>query len=98
MLQELDKFEKLAALPSPQEALADKYSAFDPVSGDPTRDAATGAALEGKALDKARKDMDKQRKVGGLQSVNRPRMLPTAAVCVASGPRYCVMGGRYGNP
>ncbi|GAB4823051.1 hypothetical protein N2152v2_010097 [Parachlorella kessleri] len=61
--KELDKFEKLAALPSPQDALADKYSAFDPVSGDPTHEAATGAALEGKALDKARKDMEKQRKV-----------------------------------
>ena len=29
-LQDLDKFEKLAALPSMQEALADKYSKFDP--------------------------------------------------------------------
>lgn len=29
-LQELEKFEKLAALPSVQEALADKYSQWDP--------------------------------------------------------------------
>lgn len=60
--RDLEKFEKLAALPSPQDVLKEKYAAFDPVSGDPTQDA-SGAALEGKALDKARKEMEKARKV-----------------------------------
>ena len=36
---------------------------FDPASGEPTHDS-EGAALEGKALDKARKELEKQRKVG----------------------------------
>jgi hypothetical protein len=46
------------------EALADKYSQWDAVSGEPTHDR-EGAALEGKALDKARKEVEKQKKVGG---------------------------------
>ncbi|KAI8470955.1 MAG: hypothetical protein J3K34DRAFT_419036 [Monoraphidium minutum] len=49
-------------MPTPQEQLADKYSRFDPASGDPTH-AKDGAELEGKAADKARKDMDKARKL-----------------------------------
>lgn len=60
--RDLDKYEKLMALTSASESLADKYSKFDPESGDPTHDAA-GAVLEGKALDKARKDIEKARKV-----------------------------------
>lgn len=60
--KELEKFEKLAALPSIQEALADKFSTWDPASGDPTHDK-EGAALEGKAVDKAKKEVEKQRKV-----------------------------------
>lgn len=60
--KDVDKYEKLAALPEPQVQLADKYGGFDPVSGDPTHDK-DGVLLEGKAVDKARKDMDKVRKV-----------------------------------
>ncbi|KAI3425944.1 hypothetical protein D9Q98_007914 [Chlorella vulgaris] len=60
--KELDKFEKLAALPSVQEALADKYSQWDPEGGMPTHDK-QGAALAGKALDKALKEVEKQRKL-----------------------------------
>jgi len=60
--REIDKFEKLMALPSIPEALADKYSKFDEANGEPTHDAA-GGALEGKALEKARKDFDKAKKV-----------------------------------
>lgn len=60
--RDLDKFEKLAALPPPAEQLAEKYSRFDPGSGDPTHDAA-GAALEGKALDKGRKEVERLRRV-----------------------------------
>ncbi|PRW33977.1 Cysteinyl-tRNA synthetase isoform C [Chlorella sorokiniana] len=57
--KELDKFEKLAALPSIPEALADKYR-FD-AAGEPSHDK-EGAALEGKGLDKARKEVEKQKK------------------------------------
>eukprot|EP00887_Chlorella_sp_A99_P008002 scaffold12.g8002.t1 len=64
--KDLDKLQKLAALPTPQEALRDKYSAFDPTTGDPTRDK-DGAALEGKAADKAKKEMEKQRKASGAE-------------------------------
>ena len=46
-----------------QEALRDKYSQFDPASGEPTHDK-EGKPLEGKALDKARKELEKQHKVG----------------------------------
>ena len=60
--RDLDKFEKLAGLPSPQEVLKEKYSKFDEVSGEPTHDA-EGAVLEGKALDKAKKEFEKQKKV-----------------------------------
>ncbi|EFJ42921.1 hypothetical protein VOLCADRAFT_119246, partial [Volvox carteri f. nagariensis] len=45
-----------------QEALADKYSQFDPTSGEPTHDK-EGKLLEGKAKDKARKDFEKAVKV-----------------------------------
>jgi cysteinyl-tRNA synthetase len=60
--READKFEKLAALPPPAAALADKYGAFDPGSGDPTHDAG-GAPLEGKALEKGRKEAERLRRV-----------------------------------
>ena len=60
--RDLDKFEKIAALPSPQEVLKEKYSQFDGTTGEPTHDA-QGVALEGKALDKAKKDLEKQKKV-----------------------------------
>ena len=49
-------------MPSPQESLSDKYSKFDPTSGEPTHDK-DGVELEGKARDKARKDLEKARKV-----------------------------------
>jgi hypothetical protein len=62
LLQDLEKYEKLAALPSVQEALSEKYSIFDSSTGDPTHDAA-GVLLEGKAVDKAKKETEKQRKV-----------------------------------
>lgn len=60
--REVEKFEKLVALPSIPDALGDKYSRFDPATEEPTHDAA-GVALEGKALDKARKDFEKAKKV-----------------------------------
>jgi cysteinyl-tRNA synthetase len=60
--RELEKFEKLAAMPLPRVVLADKYSKFDPETGDPVADK-DGNALEGKALDKAKKDMEKAKKV-----------------------------------
>jgi len=60
--KELDKYSKLAALPSVREALADKYSKFDEATDEPTHDK-EGTALEGKALDKGRKDLEKVRKV-----------------------------------
>lgn len=62
--RDVDKFEKLAALPSPQEALKEKYSKFDKSTGEPTHDA-QGTLLEGKALDKAKKELEKQKKVRG---------------------------------
>lgn len=62
LTRDLEKFEKLAALPSIQESMKDKYSKFDQVSGDPTHDAA-GAPLQGKQLEKAKKDIEKARKV-----------------------------------
>ncbi|KAF8056247.1 CARS1 [Scenedesmus sp. PABB004] len=60
--KELDKLQKLAALPGEREALADRYSAFEPDSGEPTHDK-DGAPLEGKAREKGRKDLEKVRKV-----------------------------------
>lgn len=60
--RDVDKFEKLAALPPPEEALKEKYSAFDGATGEPTHDAA-GAALEGKSAEKAKKEVEKARKV-----------------------------------
>ncbi|WIA42642.1 hypothetical protein OEZ86_008612 [Tetradesmus obliquus] len=60
-VKELDKLQKLAALPSEREALADRYSVFDE-AGEPTHDK-DGTLLEGKAKDKARKDLEKARKV-----------------------------------
>jgi cysteinyl-tRNA synthetase len=60
--RDLEKFEKLAALPSPQEALKEKYSKFSEETGEPTHDA-EGAVLEGKALDKAKKEIEKQKKI-----------------------------------
>lgn len=59
---ELERFEKLAALPSLHETLADKYKGFDESTGVPTHDK-DGAVLEGKALSKANKDWEKQRAV-----------------------------------
>lgn len=50
------------ALPSVEQGLSDKYSRFDAQSGDPTHDK-DGAELEGKAKDKARKDVEKARKI-----------------------------------
>ena len=61
-LKDKEKFEKLLALPTPQQSLSDKYSKFDPVSGEPTHDK-DGVELEGKAKDKAKKDLEKARKV-----------------------------------
>jgi cysteinyl-tRNA synthetase len=56
--RELDKLSKLAALPSVEQALAEKYSRFEGEGGAPLADK-DGAALEGKGLDKARKDWEK---------------------------------------
>ncbi|MEW5303562.1 MAG: hypothetical protein WDW36_006242 [Sanguina aurantia] len=60
--KELEKLAKLAALPGVQTAMGDKYSRFDAVSGLPTHDK-DGAALEGKAADKAAKEHEKALKV-----------------------------------
>jgi len=60
--RDLEKFEKLAALPSPQEALKEKYSKFSEETGEPTHDA-EGAVLEGRAFEKAKRDIEKQKKV-----------------------------------
>eukprot|EP00879_Flechtneria_rotunda_P018102 GHRR01018980.1.p1 GENE.GHRR01018980.1~~GHRR01018980.1.p1 ORF type:complete len:272 (+),score=128.34 GHRR01018980.1:970-1785(+) len=60
--KELEKLEKLAALPDEREALTDKYSQFDQATGEPTH-GKDGQLLEGKARDKARKDLEKARKV-----------------------------------
>ena len=69
--KELDKYEKLSVLPSVQEALKEKYSKFNESGGgggggggggEPTHDA-EGNALEGKALDKAKKEFEKQKKI-----------------------------------
>ena len=57
--KEREKFMRLLELPSPQVALADKYK-FDE-SGAPTHDK-DGIALEGKALEKAKKDLEKAKK------------------------------------
>jgi len=62
LVRDVEKFEKLAALPSIQESLKDKYSKFDQVSGDPTHDA-EGVVLQGKPLEKAKKDVEKAKKV-----------------------------------
>ncbi|KAL4430549.1 hypothetical protein ABPG77_005789 [Micractinium sp. CCAP 211/92] len=83
--KDLDKFEKLAALPSIQEALADKYSRWDAATGEPTHDK-EGAALEGKALDKARKEVEKQKKVRApleKKLAEEPTFLQTLAADIA---------------
>lgn len=59
--REITKMETLEALPSIQDSLSSKYSTFD-ADGYPTHDA-EGHALEGKPLDKAKKEVDKARKV-----------------------------------
>lgn len=61
LTREIAKFEKLEALPSPQEAVSAKYSKFNS-DGYPTHDK-EGNELEGKAIDKAKKDVDKGKKV-----------------------------------
>ena len=60
--RDVEKYEKLSALPSPQDALKEKYSKFDETTGEPTHDVA-GVALEGKALEKAKKELEKQKKM-----------------------------------
>lgn len=60
--KEKEKFEKLMALPPVEQSLADKYSRFDAATGEPTHDK-DGSELEGKAKDKARKDVEKAKKV-----------------------------------
>lgn len=61
-VKEKEKFEKLLELPSIADSLSEKYSKFDPETGEPTHDK-EGAALEGKAKDKARKELEKLKKV-----------------------------------
>ena len=58
--KEIVKFTTIQELPSIEEALASKYSKFGD-DGYPTHDA-EGTALEGKALDKGKKDVEKARK------------------------------------
>jgi cysteinyl-tRNA synthetase len=62
-LRELEKFQKLVALGTAQEALADKYSKFGEEGGGEGAGAPTadkdGAPLEGKALDKAKKEWER---------------------------------------
>jgi cysteinyl-tRNA synthetase len=59
--REITKMETLQALPSIQESLSAKYSKFD-ADGYPTHDA-EGNILEGKPLDKSKKEVDKAKKV-----------------------------------
>ena len=59
--KDITKFENLAQLPSVQESLSEKYSKFDS-DGNPTHDV-EGTPLEGKAIDKAKKDVEKAKKV-----------------------------------
>eukprot|EP00195_Chlamydomonas_chlamydogama_P001473 CAMPEP_0202920984 /NCGR_PEP_ID=MMETSP1392-20130828/77139_1 /ASSEMBLY_ACC=CAM_ASM_000868 /TAXON_ID=225041 /ORGANISM="Chlamydomonas chlamydogama, Strain SAG 11-48b" /LENGTH=790 /DNA_ID=CAMNT_0049614513 /DNA_START=176 /DNA_END=2548 /DNA_ORIENTATION=+ len=61
-VKEKEKFDKLLSLPSVEASLSDKYSRFDPATGEPTHDK-EGKELEGKAKDKAKKDLEKARKV-----------------------------------
>lgn len=58
--RDIAKFEKIEALPPPSVALAEKYSKFGE-DGYPTHDK-EGVELEGKAVDKAKKDVDKANK------------------------------------
>ncbi|GAX84748.1 hypothetical protein CEUSTIGMA_g12170.t1 [Chlamydomonas eustigma] len=57
-----EKYEKLLALPPVEQSLADRYSKFDAVTGYATHDK-DGNALEGKAIEKAKKDLEKAKKV-----------------------------------
>lgn len=59
--RDLEKLQKLAELPRVQDALRDRYSRFDD-AGDPTHDA-EGKALDDKAAKKAKKDVEKERKI-----------------------------------
>lgn len=83
--QELDKLDKLATLPPVHEALSDRYSVFDAASGDPTH-GADGQPLEGRALDKAKKDADKQRKVRGRQGVCGQRSVGVCSLSSSTRP------------
>lgn len=59
--REVEKFAKIEALPCHTVSLSSKYSKFD-ADGFPTHDA-EGNVLEGKAIDKAKKDVEKAKKV-----------------------------------
>ena len=59
--KDFEKFQGLADLPPISEALADKYSKFG-TDGIPTADK-DGNALEGKAVERAKKDVEKAAKV-----------------------------------
>lgn len=59
--KDLEKFQGLAQLPSIPDALADKYSKFGE-DGYPTADK-DGNPLDGKALEKAKKDVEKAAKI-----------------------------------
>lgn len=59
--REIEKFAKIEGLPSVKESLSAKYSKFD-ADGFPTHDA-EGQPLEGKAVDKAKKEVEKAKKV-----------------------------------
>eukprot|EP00798_Chlamydomonas_sp_ICE-L_P018387 gene18387-24856_t len=64
-LKEKEKFEKLSAMPPVEVTLADKYKFEGP---EPTHDK-DGNALEGKAKDKARKEVEKAKKI--LEPLNK---------------------------
>lgn len=59
--KELDKLVGLAALPSIEVALSDKYSKWDEVTGEPTHNK-DGQELDAKAKDKAKKEVEKAKK------------------------------------
>lgn len=59
--REITKMETLQALPSIQESLSSKYSKFD-ADGYPTHDT-DGNILEGKALEKSKKEVEKAKKI-----------------------------------
>lgn len=75
--------------PAPQDALRDKYSKFDD-AGNPTHDA-EGSELDDKGLKKAKKDVEKERKMRAPLTKVRV-WAPSRAQC----PILCRRTGKSG--